>query len=181
MAKKLSEGRKPGSGRKPGKAKTLAEGRKVGSGRKKGSVSKKLSDGRKQGSGRKPKNLQITTEEDHLIEGIISQHNVGVNSTHQQNVTFQPNQSNNELNSLIKATSEDSLAFYTPNMRSTSSSRPSVPQSYNNDSALSMISSPQAHLESSPSSASNLLNLIHVDNKSILVGSQGTEQSGRLN
>lgn len=37
MAKKLSDGRKPGSGRKPGKAKTLAEGRKPGSGRKKGS------------------------------------------------------------------------------------------------------------------------------------------------
>lgn len=53
MAKKLSEGRKVGSGRKPGTAKTLAEGRKVGSGRKKGSVSKTLADGRKVGSGRK--------------------------------------------------------------------------------------------------------------------------------
>jgi hypothetical protein len=53
MAKKLSEGRKAGSGRKPGTAKTLAEGRKVGSGRKKGSVSKTLADGRKIGSGRR--------------------------------------------------------------------------------------------------------------------------------
>lgn len=35
MAKTLAQGRKPGSGRKPGKGKTLAEGRKPGSGRKK--------------------------------------------------------------------------------------------------------------------------------------------------
>lgn len=35
MAKTLAQGRKPGSGRKPGKAKTLAQGRKPGSGRKK--------------------------------------------------------------------------------------------------------------------------------------------------
>ncbi|AET39636.1 Dat1p Ecym_4607 [Eremothecium cymbalariae DBVPG len=35
MAKTLAQGRKPGSGRKPGKAKTLLEGRKPGSGRKK--------------------------------------------------------------------------------------------------------------------------------------------------
>ncbi|CCC68117.1 hypothetical protein NCAS_0B00330 [Naumovozyma castellii] len=34
MAKTLAQGRKPGSGRKPGKAKTLREGRKPGSGRK---------------------------------------------------------------------------------------------------------------------------------------------------
>ena len=34
MAKTLAQGRKPGSGRKPGKAKTLAQGRKPGSGRK---------------------------------------------------------------------------------------------------------------------------------------------------
>lgn len=57
MAKKLSEGRKPGSGRKPGTAKTLAEGRKIGSGRKKGSggktIGKTLAEGRKAGSGRK--------------------------------------------------------------------------------------------------------------------------------
>ncbi len=57
MAKKLSEGRKAGSGRKPGTAKTLAEGRKVGSGRKKGSggktIGKTLAEGRKAGSGRK--------------------------------------------------------------------------------------------------------------------------------
>ncbi|CCH46353.1 EF-hand calcium-binding domain-containing protein [Wickerhamomyces ciferrii] len=57
MAKKLTEGRKPGSGRKKGTAKTLAEGRKVGSGRKKGSggkaIGKTLADGRKAGSGRK--------------------------------------------------------------------------------------------------------------------------------
>jgi len=57
MAKKLAEGRKPGSGRKKGTAKTLAEGRKAGSGRKKGSagktIGKTLADGRKVGSGRK--------------------------------------------------------------------------------------------------------------------------------
>ncbi len=35
MAKTLAQGRKPGSGRKPGKAKTLKEGRKPGSGRRK--------------------------------------------------------------------------------------------------------------------------------------------------
>lgn len=34
MAKTLAQGRKPGSGRKPGKGKTLREGRKPGSGRK---------------------------------------------------------------------------------------------------------------------------------------------------
>ncbi|AMD20279.1 HDL465Cp [Eremothecium sinecaudum] len=38
MAKTLAQGRKPGSGRKPGKAKTLLEGRKPGSGRKKRQV-----------------------------------------------------------------------------------------------------------------------------------------------
>jgi len=35
MAKTLAQGRKPGSGRKPGRGKTLREGRKPGSGRKK--------------------------------------------------------------------------------------------------------------------------------------------------
>ncbi|CAL9737412.1 hypothetical protein MOSE0_L10682 [Monosporozyma servazzii] len=35
MAKTLAQGRKPGSGRKPGKAKTLKQGRKPGSGRRK--------------------------------------------------------------------------------------------------------------------------------------------------
>ncbi|CCF55717.1 hypothetical protein KAFR_0A02810 [Kazachstania africana CBS 2517] len=39
MAKTLAQGRKPGSGRKPGKAKTLKEGRKPGSGRRKRAVS----------------------------------------------------------------------------------------------------------------------------------------------
>ena len=34
MAKTLAQGRKPGSGRKPGKGKTLREGRKPGSGRR---------------------------------------------------------------------------------------------------------------------------------------------------
>lgn len=34
MAKTLAQGRKPGSGRKPGRAKTLAQGRKPGSGRR---------------------------------------------------------------------------------------------------------------------------------------------------
>jgi hypothetical protein len=73
MAKTLAQGRKPGSGRKPGKAKTLAEGRKPGSGRKKGSISKTLADGRKVGSGRKKGSVNVTKENiekqvvDHLL------------------------------------------------------------------------------------------------------------------
>ena len=38
MAKTLAQGRKPGSGRKPGKGKTLREGRKPGSGRRRRQV-----------------------------------------------------------------------------------------------------------------------------------------------
>ncbi|CDR37538.1 CYFA0S01e11694g1_1 [Cyberlindnera fabianii] len=72
MAKTLAQGRKPGSGRKPGKGKTLSEGRKPGSGRKKGSVSKTLADGRKVGSGRKKGSTKISLPSDQSESGMSS-------------------------------------------------------------------------------------------------------------
>ncbi|CCD24847.1 Dat1p NDAI_0E00310 [Naumovozyma dairenensis CBS 421] len=45
MAKTLAQGRKPGSGRKPGKGKTLKEGRKPGSGRRRKTIVTEQQDG----------------------------------------------------------------------------------------------------------------------------------------
>lgn len=79
MAKKLSDGRKPGSGRKPGKAKTLAEGRKPGSGRKKGSKNTGLSkqeraevEGYAQQRARvgKPVDKSVTKRDREIIEAL---------------------------------------------------------------------------------------------------------------
>lgn len=69
MAKTLAQGRKPGSGRKPGKAKTLAEGRKVGSGRKPGSKLKV-----KKPSAEAPvkiKTTAIDSNSNHLLDQIL--------------------------------------------------------------------------------------------------------------
>lgn len=100
MAKKLSEGRKPGSGRKPGTAKTLAEGRKIGSGRKKGSggktIGKTLAEGRKAGSGRKkgskgtPKsdndNNSTHSDDSTLLNSLNDGGNVQGNGTNHHNL-----------------------------------------------------------------------------------------------
>lgn len=60
MAKTLAQGRKPGSGRKPGKGKTLREGRKPGSGRR-----------RRQGTGvKRPTGLSKIRSRVLLVPGI---------------------------------------------------------------------------------------------------------------
>lgn len=122
MAKTLAQGRKPGSGRKPGKGKTLAQGRKPGSGRKKIHKVSGSSDGSKI-SPSTVKNLSVDLQN-------AQQHGTGHDISMTNSSTIYPSQRQSHYNH------HDSNDINTNNRQSTSN--PSVASPSQGDSVPMM-------------------------------------------